>query len=206
MYYKIWKPVLDITVSISLLVILSPLILLLYILIYFVLGRPVLFTQTRVGKRGERFKIIKFRTMVHNAELLGGGYSKSELIPPLGRFLRASSLDELPQLLNIARGEMSFIGPRPTLPSQVERYSPEQKLRHRIKPGLTGRAQIKYRNNAPWSLRIIEDNIYIDNLSFRNDLKILLSTIKKVFEFRSVAFDQSPEDIDDLAHSWNDDR
>lgn len=198
MNYQFWKNILDVTFAAFLLIIFSPLMVFLSLLIFLFLGKPVFFIQTRVGKNEKQFKIYKYRTMVNNAEALGGGYSKSELIPPLGKLLRASSLDELPQLFNILRGDMSFVGPRPTIPSQVERYTPEQRKRHQIKPGLTGKAQIKYRNNAPWSLRIIEDNIYIDDLSLINDLSIVMQTIAKIFAFSSVALDQSPNEIDDL--------
>ena len=143
-------------------------------------GGPVLFRQTRVGKDGVDFELLKLRTMVVGAEKLGAGYAVNEgdsRITRTGRILRRLSLDELPQLLNVLRGEMSLIGPRPTLASQVERYTPRQRRRLDVKPGLTGWAQIHGRAALPWAERIELDVWYVEHRSLALDLQILARTV-----------------------------
>ena len=147
-------------------------------------GGPVLYRQTRVGRDGVDFELLKLRTMVENAERLGAGYAVSEGDPRItraGRILRKLSLDELPQLWNVIRGEMSVIGPRPTLRYQVERYDERQRRRLEVKPGITGWAQIHGRATLPWAERIELDLWYVDNRSARLDLKILLRTPLALF-------------------------
>ncbi|WP_426517614.1 sugar transferase [Diaminobutyricibacter sp. McL0618] len=164
------------------------------------MGRPVLFKQPRLGMRGEVFNILKFRTMIPDAERIGGGYFPAELqlVPPLGRFLRRSSLDELPQLLNVIRGHMSFIGPRPAVVSQGARYTPVQARRLDVPQGLTGLAQVVYRNDAPWSKRIELDVKYVENVSPKLDLWILARTFARVFRSGGVVEGQTAADVDDL--------
>lgn len=166
----------------------APLMLAVAIAIRLSMGSPVLFRQERYGEGGTLFRIIKFRTLVRDAEAISGGYETPEqnLIPPLGAALRASSLDELPQLLNIVRGEMAFIGPRPALPDQVERYTARQRGRLTVPQGITGLAQVRYRHVAPWSLRIESDLEYVDRLSVRLDAELLLRTIWAVVSRRNV--------------------
>ena len=145
---------------------------------------PVLFRQQRVGKDGVEFELLKLRTMVQNAEQLGAGYAVDRgdsRITRSGRFLRRTSIDELPQLWNIVRGEMSVIGPRPTLAYQVEKYTPRQRRRLEVLPGLTGWAQVHGRAKLPWDERIELDVWYVDHRSLKTDLLILLLTPVALF-------------------------
>ena len=147
-------------------------------------GGPILYRQRRVGLRGEEFELLKLRTMVVGAERIGAGYAVTEgdaRITRAGRALRRLSLDELPQLWNVLRGDMSLIGPRPTLRYQVERYSDRQRRRLEVKPGLTGWAQIHGRATLPWEERIELDVWYVENRSPLVDLKILLRTPRVLF-------------------------
>lgn len=198
LYLKV-RRVADVIVAGILLILVSPVLAVTAVLIRLRMGSPVLFRQTRVGHRGE-FSIIKFRTMVNNAERIGGGYYSPDLnlVPPLGAFLRKMSLDELPQLFNILKGDMAFVGPRPALPSQVSRYSEIQKGRLSVPQGVTGIAQLRYRNNAPWSLRIDSDLEYVATVSPLTDLRILASTPHKVLKGTGVRMDQTAAEVDDL--------
>lgn len=162
---------------------------------------PIFYRQNRVGKDEKLFKIYKFRTMVQNAERLGAGYGfekGDKRITRIGKILRFLSFDELPQLINILRGEMSIIGPRPILKYQLEKYSPFQKNRFLVKPGITGLAQIEGRNELKWSKRIEYDIWYIKNFSLWLDLKILFKTIK-VWVFREgIRIDQDLSEVEDF--------
>src|SRR5690606_20726501 len=142
------------------------------------MGSPVMFHQQRIGRYGRVFRIHKFRTMINDAERLGGGEMPDalNLIPPLGAFLRRSSLDELPQLWNILKGDIAIVGPRPALVSHFSRYTPRQRRRVEVPQGLTGLAQVRYRNDAPWSVRIESDLEYIDRLGPLLDLELILRT------------------------------
>jgi lipopolysaccharide/colanic/teichoic acid biosynthesis glycosyltransferase len=181
-------------------IVLSPVLIAVALSVRLRMGSPVLFTQTRIGIGGRPFRIVKFRTMVNDAESLGGGYMPEELdlIPPLGALLRRTSLDELPQLFNILRGELAIVGPRPALPSQYERYSSRQAGRVAVPQGLTGLAQVRHRNDAPWSVRIETDLEYIAKIGPRIDLKILVATVDRVFRGSGVRTDQVAADVDDL--------
>lgn len=183
-----------------LLAVLSPLLAIVALCIFLRMGRPILFFQRRVGYLGLPFEIIKFRTMIPNAEQIGGGYISSELnlVPPLGQFLRSTSLDELPQLLNIVRGQMSFVGPRPALPQQYARYTPEQARRVMVPQGITGLAQVTYRNNAPWSQRIQKDLEYVDSVGFGTDINLLIKTISRVLRSDGILNNQTAAEVDDL--------
>ena len=144
---------------------------------------PAIFRQRRVGAFGRPFTVLKFRTMVQDAERIGPGLAVTEddaRITRSGRLLRRLSLDELPQLWNVVRGDMSLVGPRPTVPSQVERYTPRQRRRLEARPGLTGRAQVRGRASLPWSARIEIDIEYVDTWSMRLDLAILARTVRVV--------------------------
>jgi undecaprenyl phosphate N,N'-diacetylbacillosamine 1-phosphate transferase len=150
-------------------------------------GGAVFFRQTRAGLNGKPFRIWKFRTMVPDAWEIGGDVPVDlDLVTRVGRFLRSASLDELPQILNILRGEMSFVGPRPTVPSQVERYSAEQRLRLLVKPGIFGWAQLHGRAALPWSRRIEYDIEYVRRASIRFDLEIILRSIPMVLRGTGV--------------------
>lgn len=193
----------DRVVAALLLIVTSPILLIVGVAVLVVLGRPMFFTQQRIGRAGKPFAIVKFRTMVKNAEKIGGGYMPPEfnLVPPLGRLLRSSSLDELPQLWNILRGDMSFVGPRPALPDQYARYTPRQVGRVEVPQGVTGLAQVRYRNNAPWSTRIEADLEYVQRVGLATDAWIFMATLKRVLTRSDVLLDQNREEVDDLGNS-----
>lgn len=171
----------DLTLAGLGLAVLSPVMLGVAAVVRVSLGTPVLFRQERPGLRGEPFEMLKFRTMrdAHDAD--GRPLPDAERLTAVGRFLRASSLDELPGLLNVVRGEMSLVGPRPLLMEYLPLYTPEQARRHEVRPGITGWAQVNGRNALSWDEKFRLDVWYVDNRSFWLDLGILLRTVKKVF-------------------------
>jgi lipopolysaccharide/colanic/teichoic acid biosynthesis glycosyltransferase len=174
------KHVMDRLAAVVLLCFLSPALLFIAVAILLESGRPVLFVQTRVGRQGRPFRAYKFRTMVPGAEQIGLGTTVAagdDRITRFGAFLRTWSLDELPQLLNVIRGDMSLVGPRPTLEYQVAQYTPFQRRRLEVKPGITGWAQVCGRNALPWAKRIELDVWYVDHFSLLLDLRILFRTI-----------------------------
>jgi len=178
------KRTFDIVVSLTVLTLLSPLIGLIALAIKLDDGGPVLYVQERVGKDGKTFRCHKFRTMVMDAENMGLGLEVARNDPRItrvGRFLRHWTLDEVPQLFNVLRGDMSIVGPRPTVPSQVGRYTPWQRRRLEVKPGMAGWAWIHGRNNAPWTERIELDIWYVDHWSLRLDLYILQKAFLMLF-------------------------
>ncbi len=174
------KRAFDIVGSLLGLIVFSPLMLILYFLIRFNMGSPVIFSQIRPKKNGEPFKIIKFRSMKNEFNSNGEPLPDSERITPLGAFLRSTSLDELPTLWNVLKGDMSLVGPRPLLMEYLPLYSPEQARRHEVKPGLTGWAQVNGRNAISWEEKFKLDVWYVDNRTFWLDMKIIFMTIKKV--------------------------
>ncbi len=161
-------------------------------------GGEIFFKQERVGQDGRSFHIWKFRTMVPDAMERGKGYFTDDLITPMGKLLRKTSLDELPQLLNILAGDMSFVGPRPTLRDQTDRYTPEQARRLEVRPGVAGWAQLHGRNTLPWSERIEFDVEYVDRAGPLFDLYILLRTVPMVLTGSGVAVGQTRDEVDDL--------
>ena len=165
--------------SFALLVLALPMVCL-YLLIYNKLGHPVLFSQIRPGLRGQAFKMVKFRTMTDARGEDGQLLPDAERLTPFGRFLRASSLDELPELWNVVKGEMSLVGPRPLLMEYLPLYSTEQARRHHVRPGITGWAQVNGRNALSWDEKFKLDVWYVDNRSVWLDIKILWLTIRKV--------------------------
>ncbi|MGD8189483.1 sugar transferase [Brevibacillus ginsengisoli] len=171
----------DVTISLVLVILLCPLILLLIVLIRFKLGTPVFFTQWRPGLKGKPFLIYKFRTMTDGRDEQGVWLPDEQRITPFGRFLRRFSLDELPQLLNVIKGELSLVGPRPLMMEYLPLYTPEQARRHDVKPGITGWAQIHGRNALTWEEKFELDVWYVDHRSFLIDLRILWLTFTKVF-------------------------
>lgn len=181
------KRLFDIVAATLGLLILSPILLVTAALVGIVHGRPVLFRQQRPGYRGHLFYIYKFRTMNSARDPQGNLLPDAVRLTPLGRFLRASSLDELPEFFNILRGEMSVVGPRPLLTQYLSRYSPEQSRRHNVLPGLTGWAQINGRNSLTWEDKFKLDVWYVDNWSFWLDIKILLLTFWKVFKREGIS-------------------
>lgn len=173
------------------LIILSPFILVLAIAIYFNMGSPVVFSQPRGGKNNTVFTFYKFRTMTDERDSEGNLLPDMQRLTPLGQFLRQTSLDELPQLWNIFRGDMSFVGPRPFIARYLERYTPEQARRHAVNPGITGWAQINGRNSITWEEKFQLDLWYIDHWSLWLDLKILLQTVTKILTKEGVDEDQN---------------
>jgi len=187
-----------------LLLLLSPAFAVIGLLVWLEDGRPIFFRQDRVGRYGRRFLIWKFRSMVVEADRLldkEGRVHGDGRITRAGRFLRLTSLDELPQLINVIRGEMSFIGPRPGLKEHYDRYTAAQKRRYDMRPGVTGLAQVNGRNTLPWSRRIAYDLEYIDEFSLWRDVKILAKTIAIVATGKNLVLDRNPELVDDLPPS-----
>lgn len=174
------KRTLDIVVSAAGLVLLAPIILLVAWRVRCDLGSPVFFRQTRPGIDGTPFEMVKFRTMKDAVDANGNLLPDSERLTPLGQFLRSSSLDELPELWNVLKGDMSLVGPRPLLMEYLPLYSPSQYRRHEVRPGVTGWAQVNGRNSLSWDEKFKLDVWYVDNRSLWLDIKILFITVKKV--------------------------
>ena len=181
MYKNFIKRILDIILSFLALVILSPLLILTAFLIRIKLGEPVFFKQLRPGKNEKIFGILKFRTMTDAKDENGNLLSDEIRLTRFGQFLRSTSIDELPELLNILNGDMSIVGPRPLLVQYLERYNEEQKHRHDVKPGLTGLAQVNGRNGITWEEKFHYDLEYVKNITFYGDCKIIFQTVMKVF-------------------------
>lgn len=181
MYVNLIKPLLDRFGALFLLILFSPIIFLTGLMIAIRMGHPVYFTQCRPGLHGKIFTIYKFRTMSDERDSHGNLLSDAERLKGIGQLVRNLSLDELPQLINVLKGEMSFIGPRPLLPEYLPLYTPEQARRHNVKPGITGWAQINGRNAISWEEKFRYDIEYVDNISFGFDLKIFYRTLAKVF-------------------------
>ena len=180
------KRLLDVIVAISGLIALSPVMLVVYILVYWKLGSPVIFRQMRPGLNGRPFVVYKFRTMLDQNSPDGNPLPDDQRLTPFGRLLRATSLDELPELINILKGEMSLVGPRPLLMEYLDRYTPEQARRHEVRPGVTGWAQINGRNAVDWQERLEMDVWYVDNSGFILDMKILWRTVWIVLQAKSI--------------------
>jgi lipopolysaccharide/colanic/teichoic acid biosynthesis glycosyltransferase len=174
------KRIFDIVISILMFLLLSFPLTILAWKVRLKLGSPVFFTQTRPGLNGQLFKMVKFRTMTDNRSQDGTLLSDAERLTPFGRWLRASSLDELPELWNVLRGEMSLVGPRPLLMEYLPLYTTEQARRHDLRPGVTGWAQVNGRNAISWEEKFKLDVWYVNNQSFCLDIKILWLTVKKV--------------------------
>lgn len=174
------KRLIDFTVGLLALLMLSPFILLLMVLIRLKLGAPVFFTQTRPGLNGKPFRMIKFRTMTDARDNSGGLLPDAKRLTSFGKFLRSSSLDELPELWNVLKGEMSLVGPRPLLMEYLQLYTREQARRHKVRPGITGWAQVNGRNTLSWDDKFKLDVWYVDNRTWCLDVKILWLTVRKV--------------------------
>lgn len=169
------------------LLLLSPVLLVLALLIWRQMGRPVYFRQTRPGLHGKPFEMIKFRTMRDAMDAEGNPLPDAERLTRLGRFLRSTSLDELPELWNVLKGEMSLVGPRPLLMEYLPLYSPEQARRHEVRPGVTGWAQVNGRNAISWDEKFALDVWYVDNRTIWLDLKIIWLTIRKVIKREGIS-------------------
>lgn len=185
MIYRPLKRGLDICLSAVLLVVFLPLMIVVGLLALVLQGRPILFVQVRPGLHEQPFKLVKFRTMSHGKRALDGAL-REKYITRFGKILRSLSIDELPQLVNIFRGNMSFVGPRPLLMEYLPLYSVEQKKRHDVRPGLTGLAQIYGRNHVPWERRLALDVVYAQNNSLSMDIGILLKSVGLVLTREGV--------------------
>ena len=186
MYKIFFKPLLDFILSLLGLIISSPLFLIVIIALLFANKGKVFFLQNRPGKNGKIFKIIKFRTMNNKRDAHGNLLPDVERLTKIGKLVRKTSLDEIPQLINVLLGNMSLIGPRPLLPEYLPLYNDFQKKRHHIKPGITGWAQINGRNGVEWEKKFQFDVWYVENLSFLLDLQIMFLTLKKVLKLEGV--------------------
>lgn len=186
-YPMLIKRLLDIFVALLGLVLLSPVLLVVCLLVRWKLGSPVLFTQVRPGLAGQPFRMVKFRSMTDAREPDGSLKPDADRLPPFGRWLRASSLDELPELWNVLRGDMSVVGPRPLLVEYLPLYSPRQARRHQVRPGITGWAQINGRNAITWDEKFEMDVWYVEHQSLALDLKIFFATFARVVRPEGVS-------------------
>jgi len=184
------KRLFDIILSLILIILLSPFLIITALLVFFKIGKPILFKQIRPGLNEQLFTIYKFRTMSNEKGKNGELLSDKERLKEVGIFIRKSSLDELPQLLNVLKGEMSFIGPRPLLVEYLDLYSETQKRRHNLKPGISGWAQVNGRNAISWEEKFNHDIWYVANQSFLLDMKILWMTFLKVLKRSDITSDK----------------
>lgn len=187
MYKSFVKRILDIILSVLALIILSPVFIIAIILVHIKLGSPVFFKQARPGKNEKIFYIYKFRTMTDQKDANGNLLPDEIRLTKFGQFLRSTSIDELPELFNILKGDMSVVGPRPLLVQYLDRYNEEQRHRHDVKPGLTGLAQINGRNGISWEEKFKYDLEYVKNITFIGDCKIILQTVIKVFQRTGIS-------------------
>ena len=187
MYAKYIKRILDFILSLLALIVLSPIMLILYILVRIKLGSPAIFKQKRPGKDEKIFTLYKFRTMTDERDENGKLLPDEIRLTKFGKFLRSTSLDELPELVNILKGDMAIVGPRPLLVEYLEFYNDEQKHRHDVRPGLTGLAQVSGRNTITWEDKFNKDIEYINNITLIEDAKIILKTVVKVFKREGIS-------------------
>ncbi len=186
MYKKFFKRLFDLLLSVVSLILLSPIILIVAIIILVFMGRPVFFIQERPGLNEKPFKIIKFRSMTNHFDNIGKPLNDDLRLTKFGAILRATSIDELPELINILKGDMSFVGPRPLLTNYLPYYTKSERIRHTVRPGLTGLAQIRGRNHLEWDERLKLDQEYVNSLSFLSDLKIIFKTLINVIKMKDT--------------------
>lgn len=191
MYKSFYKRLIDFIASLCGLIILSPIFIIITLALYIANNGKPFFIQERPGKGERIFKIIKFKTMNDKVGADGKLLPDAERLTKTGKFVRKTSLDEIPQLINVLKGDMSLIGPRPLLVRYLPLYSPEQKRRHEVRPGITGWAQVNGRNAISWQQKFEYDVWYVDNISFLLDMKILLKTVQKVFKSEGISSDTS---------------
>ena len=190
-YERFMKRPMDFLLSLFALIILSPVLIVVAILVRVKLGSPVIFNQPRPGKNEKIFKLYKFRTMTNQKDSNGQLLPDSVRLTKFGKFLRSTSLDELPSLLNILKGDLSIVGPRPLLVQYLPLYNEEQRRRHEVRPGLTGLAQVNGRNAISWEQKFKYDIQYLNNITLFNDIKIIMLTIKKVFIREGISSESS---------------
>ncbi len=188
MYRYLFKRLVDTAIALIILLLIWPFLLLVIIFLWRAnKGAGVFFTQERPGRNAKIFRVIKFKTMTDECDKDGKLLPDEKRLTRIGRIIRSLSIDELPQLINVLKGDMAFVGPRPLLPKYLPRYSEEQFRRHEVRPGITGWAQINGRNNISWTKKFEYDVWYVDHVSFKLDLKILFLTVKKVFEKEGIS-------------------
>lgn len=191
MYKKYIKRILDIILSLIAIIITLPIFLIVGILILIFIGQPAIFRQKRPGKNEKIFTMYKFRTMTNKKDEDGNLLPDELRLTKLGKFLRKTSLDEIPEFINILKGDMSFVGPRPLLVEYLPYYTEEEHHRHDVRPGLTGLAQVNGRNNLDWNDKFQKDLEYVNNITFINDVKIIIDTIKIVFKREGITDNKS---------------
>jgi len=189
MYCKFGKRLFDLALTILALILLSPLLALLALLVHFKLGPPILFRHRRPGLHGRPFTLLKFRSMTNTRDAQGNLLPDKDRLTRFGQFLRSTSLDELPELINVLKGEMSLVGPRPLMMRYLDRYSPEQMRRHEVLPGITGWAQVNGRNALAWERKFELDVWYVDHRSLWLDLKIIALTGRKIIIREGITFE-----------------
>lgn len=192
MYKGCFKRLIDFIIVFTVLSIIWPILLFITIWLHFAnKGAGTFFTQERPGKGGKIFKVIKFKTMTDECDVEGNFLPDADRLTSVGKFIRSTSIDELPQLINVLKGDMALIGPRPLLPQYLPLYNKEQARRHEVRPGITGWAQVNGRNAISWTRKFELDVWYVDHCSFLLDLKIIVLTIKKVFVREGISSDTS---------------
>jgi len=187
LYTNIIKPLFDFLISSLILIVASPVFLIVVLLLFIINDGKVWFRQARPGRNGKIFSVIKFKTMTDERDAMGNLLPDEKRLRGVGKIIRKTSLDELPQLLNVIRGDMSLVGPRPLLVEYLPLYNPEQRRRHLVRPGITGWAQVNGRNTVSWPQKFAFDVWYVDHISFMLDIKILLLTIMKVFKAEGIS-------------------
>lgn len=203
LYQTYLKRCLDVILASASFIVFSPILLITAVLVRIKLGSPVIFKQERPGRNEKLFKLYKFRTMTNKRDEKGELLPDEQRLTEFGRILRVTSLDELPELLNIIKGDMSIVGPRPLLVRYLPYYKKEEKIRHLVRPGLTGLAQINGRNNLNWDRRLAFDVKYVRNITFANDCKILFQTMGKVLRRSDIASGEQliMQDLD-IERAW----
>jgi len=197
MYRNVFKRLVDLTLAISLLIIIFPLFLILLMVLAIYYGGNPFFTQKRPGLNEKIFLLIKFKSMTDKFDSSGKLLPDSERVTSVGKFIRKTSLDEIPQLFNVILGHMSFIGPRPLLVSYLPYYNQRERMRHQVRPGITGLAQVSGRNNLKLPERLELDALYVETLSFTNDMKIIVKTVKNVLSAKDITIITSSKTLKD---------
>ncbi len=197
MYRTLIKPLFDCVLALTAFTLLLPFLTVIYLLLLVGKTKSPIFYQSRPGKNEKVFKIIKFRTMTDEKDSDGELLPDSQRLTPFGAFLRRTSLDELPQLINVIRGDMSLVGPRPLRVRYLPYYSLKESTRHLVKPGITGMAQVSGRNGLSWDKRLELDAIYVENLGFLLDCKLFMLTFIKIFHQSGIQFSEGPDSLDE---------
>lgn len=194
MYKNCLKRVLDFTIVLCALIVISPILLVITVWLHFAnKGAGAFFTQARPGKNGKIFRVIKFKSMTDERDKDGNLLPNEQRLTKAGAFIRKTSIDELPQLINVLKGDMALIGPRPLLPEYLPYYTEREKLRHSVRVGITGLAQVNGRNNLTWEQRLEYDAYYAEHVSFALDMKILMQTVKNVIQKKDIVVALDPE-------------